>query len=125
MVKLVIKKLIQNILGKLTVIGRVYRGNWIASSSSASGTHLTQTLTLPAGTYILLSHTPVISGSDGALLVSLSALSPPYRLVAGQDIFLTAATFTTQTDVYLQSSASFPVTFSYLERGAIIAIRIA
>lgn len=125
MVKLVIKKLIQNILGKLTVIGRVYRGDWIASSSSANGTHLTQTLTLPAGTYILLSHTPLMSGSDGTLLVSFSELTPPYRLVTGQDIFLTAVTLTTQTDVYLQSSASFSVTFSYLERGAIIAIRIA
>lgn len=118
-----LKSLIYKMLGRLIVIGKVYQGSWAASSSSANGTHLTQTLTLPAGTYVVMAHTPIMS--IASLLVSFNVKAPPYKAMAGQDVFCTVLNLSAQTGVYLQSSASASVTFTYLDRGSIIAIRIA
>ena len=44
-----------------------YHAEWITSTSSATGTNLTDTLTLPSGRYIVIAHTPPTSASQSVL----------------------------------------------------------
>ena len=57
--------------GKWTTQGvpawKNYHANWIATSSSATGTNLTEEVTIPAGKYLIICHTPVTNYSTPVL----------------------------------------------------------
>lgn len=115
------KKALIELCKKISIIGTVYTAAWTATSSSANATPLTNAMTIPSGTYILLVITPPASTESFGI-----SLAGKYSKVfgTGGGSFATTLT-TTGTSITVRSAQSAEVTFSYIERGSLTAIRIA
>ena len=109
-------------------LGTIYEGAWTASSSSANARVLTEEITLPKGTYVVTIREP---SANAAFTISL------YDTVHGTgDRYFTfpqtgglgsascIVNMTSAGTVRVQSAQSGAVTFSYLERGKLQAIKI-
>lgn len=115
-----LKKWITNVNNKLHAIGTVYTASWTATSSSAANTQLTGSISLPAGTYIVVLVSPVLSAQCAIGFAGITA-------VFGQngDSKTSILTVTTTTTVLARSGQSASVNFTYTERGFLKAVRIA
>lgn len=101
--------------------GEVYTAAWIANTST-TGTHLTDSMNLPAGVYIVTINTPIMSSG---VLVSLSSGAPPYYALDGHGEATQLLVLPSPQSIYLQSSSSASITYSYIERGGIKAVRVS
>lgn len=116
------------IINKLVSRGEYYSAAWTANSTSAYGTKLTGSITLPAGTYIIVCKTPYIASgtfpgfylADSGGIVDSTTISAP----AGQQSETMLMEFAEQKTVWLESSGSPACNFSVIERGSLRAIRI-
>lgn len=106
----------------------VKRANWIATSSSASGTRLTDILTLDAGQYLLVGHIPYAGGTDlfDFVLYVNGSIDNNSRTVLRKtyDQFVYSITLTEQSTVYLASGTSTSVSWNsqYIDFGGLDAI---
>lgn len=102
--------------------GEVYTAAWIASASSSINYHLTDSISLPAGVYVVTITVPLASG---AMLMSLSSGAPPYYTLDSLQEATQILVLPSAQSIYLQSSGSTSITYSYLERGGLKAVRIS
>ena len=122
-----IKALFAKIAAKLNLIGTYYEASWKASSSSTFGTVLTNSIALPAGTYVITLSAPVI---NVAFSYAISGISSRYfrdyasSSMAGST-FTIVQKFTSSTTIKATAAASASVSFTYTERGGLSAVRIA
>lgn len=106
----------------------VKRANWIATSSSASGTRLTDILTLDAGQYLLVGHIPYAGGTDlfDFVLYVNGSIDNNSRTVLRKtyDQFVYSITLTEQSTVYLASGTRTSVSWNsqYIDFGGLDAI---
>lgn len=107
-------------------VGAYYEAAWTASSSAANLARLTNSITLPAGVYVIMAHlpqcssTPFYAGLMGAPDGRNGTGALPNQGVATWVVRLTSA-----SNVYLAAGQSAACAFSYTERGGLQAVRIA
>lgn len=119
---------LHGILKELINRGKYYSAAWTADSSSAWGTRLTENLTLPKGTYVIMCKIPIVTGNftGVALMTSSGVISDFDQIVTGsQQSTVLIEKFDTEKTVYLGTAGSGVCSYSYKDRGGMRAIRIA
>ena len=115
-----LKKLLTKVLERLNVVGTVYQASWTATSSSGLNTQLTDDITLPAGTSILVLVSPTISAN-----CSISFGGSSFMFLSAGDsnvvIYRTSASVT----LHAQTAQSAAVTFTNINRGNLRAVKLA
>ena len=123
-IKAILTKILEWIIGA----NRFYSASWTATSSSASGTVLTDTLTLPKGTYLIAVGTPYVQGATGLAGLRVGTATDVSTLVSMPVNTYTKASYlielTSQKSVYLLTQSSASLTFTAPERGSLKAIRL-
>lgn len=103
--------------------GAIYTAPWTATSSNASNTRVTGTVTIPAGTYVILLKIPECSQTNAL------AFGPDYGdsqiFAKSQSTGVYFASFNSSHDLYAVCGMSQPTNYSYIDRGSIKAIRIS
>lgn len=107
---------------KIAQIGIVYKAQWICSTNNATNIALTQTLTLPKGIYLLVFSYPVCSTQMVAQISGINETSFFQGTTYNSKAVI--AEITSETQVKLVSGQSASVTFTYLERGGLVAVKI-
>lgn len=102
----------------------VLRGAWITSSTAGLNIKLTDTLTLPKGSYLLILTTPGVS--SGTLSVGFGGLGSLNRYTTREydNAIAYVENVAENSTVYGVSTGSAAVSYNYLERGGILAIRL-
>lgn len=123
-----IKSILKNILEWIVGTDRYYSAAWTATSSSASGTVLTDTLTLPKGTYLIAVGTPYVQSATGLACLQIGTAADLSTLVTMPVNAYTKASYiiqlTSQKSVYLLTQSSASLTFSNTDRGSLKAVRL-
>lgn len=112
-------------------IGTFYTATWKASSSSAYGADLTNSLTLPKGRYIIDVQSPQVSSNSAIAGVACSSgtITKPvndvwFYLGLYNHLSTTITVTSDSATVLLRTGFSASVTYSYTERGYIRAIKV-
>lgn len=113
-------------------VGKVYSASWVATSSSAAGTALTDAINLPKGKYLIVLRSPYsVEGIRTDYIFSLSfddVANYDYATIAGPSYsqMMAVITLNSDTSVKAISGASTIVTWdsSYISRGSLTAIRL-
>ena len=103
-------------------LGTVYTGQWTASDSSAALTDLTEALSLPAGTYIIIGRSPTCSTPVSAEL--RGSVGSQYWKMDTNQTYTWLRTFSSATTVRISTAGSTNVTFTNTAQGGLQAIRI-
>lgn len=123
-----IKSILKNILEWIVGTDRYYAASWTATSSSATGTVLTDTITLPKGTYLIAVGTPYVQGATGLAGLRVGSTTDSSTLVSMPVNAYTKASYiiqlTSQQSVYLLTQSSASLTFTAPERGSLKAVRL-
>ena len=102
--------------------------SWIANSSNAFNTDLTNSLNLTKGLYLVIAAYPIISESvfvtdiDGQNIVKRGGR---YFSLGSQQNAVKFVRADADTQIKLVSAASASVSFSYIERGGLYAYKLA
>ena len=105
-------------------VGDYYEAAWTATSSSANNTRLTNSFTLPAGTYLIWAKLPFISTSTFFAGLSFNSTGYGTGQLANQQSATWVVQLGSQTTMHLVATQSAACTFSYLERGGLYAVRL-
>lgn len=116
-------------------LAQSYSAVWTATSSSAYGTQLSNSITVPSGLYLLSFRTPVSADTAPAIIGLGGFSSAITTFLGGTDTFSMNPTYDEKTmivrfsasaTVYIGSKASNSMTWdsSYLTRGGLTAIRL-
>lgn len=100
--------------------GAIYSASWSAASSAANNTALTNSVTIPAGTYVLICYSPIASVD-----FSIGVAGHYKEMNKNGDSFALIYSCNETVTFYAQSAQSASVTFSYTERGGLYAIQIS
>ena len=100
--------------------GAIYSASWKATSSSANNTQLTNDITIPAGTYIL-----ILLGPIGSVDYSVGLAGKYKQMIKSGDAFVIPYTCNQTVSFHASSAQSAAVTFSYTERGSLTAVQIS
>ena len=104
----------------------VLRGAWITSSTAGLNIKLTDTLTLPKGSYLFILTTPGIS--SGTLSVGFGGTAAAnvnrYTTRDYSNAIAYVENVEEGSTLYGVSTGSAAVSYNYLERGGILAIRL-
>lgn len=123
-----IKSILKNILEWIVGTDRYYAASWTATSSSATGTVLTGTITLPKGTYLIAVGTPYVQGATGLAGLRVGTATDTSTLVSMPVNAYTKASYiiqlTSQQSVYLLTQSSASLTFTNTDRGSLKAVRL-
>lgn len=123
-----IKSILKNILEWIVGTDRYFAASWTATSSSATGTVLTDTITLPKGTYLIAVGTPYVQGATGLVGLRVGTATDTSTLVSMPVNAYTKASYiiqlTSQQNVYLLTQSSASLTFSNTDRGSLKAVRL-
>lgn len=123
-----IKSILKNILEWIVGTDRYYAASWTATSSSATGTVLTDTITLPKGTYLIAVGTPYVQGATGLAGLRVGSTTDSSTLVSMPVNAYTKASYiiqlTSQQSVYLLTQSSASLTFTAPDRGSLKAVRL-
>lgn len=114
------KRLLTKVLTYLNAIGTVYTAAWIATESHANSTPLTEYVVIPPGTYVIALTAPNMSGS-----MAISGIGITGTLVANGSTLTSIIKISSTGYFRALSAQSASVTFSYIERGFLRAVRIA
>lgn len=131
MFKLKLKQLVAKILTRFTLVGTEYVAYWSASSSNQNNQRVTDSLTLPAGTYFMFFKAPMCSQSALFFQIYYDGADDYHYPTAsavpgqGQSTFACLVKLDSQKTVYARTNFSTQTTYTYLERGWIRAVRIA
>lgn len=106
----------------ITGLGDTYTAAWTATETSAALTDLTETLSLPAGTYLLIGRSPT---SSGPVSVELrGSVGSQYWMMDTSQSYTWIRTFTSTTQVRLATASSASATYTNTAGGGLQAIRI-
>ena len=123
-----IKSILKNILEWIVGTDRYYAASWTATSSSATGTVLTGTISLPKGTYLIAAGTPYVQGATGLMGLRVGTATDNTTLVSMPVNAYTKASYiiqlTSQQSVYLLTQSSASLTFTNTDRGSLKAVRL-
>ena len=130
-----IRALLAKMLGRLNTIGTVYTAAWTANSSAANNLKLTDTITLPYGTYVVTLKTPGVTSGYGGIHLeydnngTATALDSFSICLGGsfsaESIVINLnPTPLTEYEIWIATSFSASCTYSYKERGGLRAIKI-
>lgn len=103
-------------------LGDTYTAAWTATETSAALTDLTETLSLPAGTYLIIGRSPTCSGPVSVEL--RGSVGSQYWLMDTNQTYTWIRTFSSTTPVRLATAGSAAVTFANTAGGGLQAIRI-
>lgn len=104
-------------------IGSVSYKPWVASSSTSYNVQLIETMLLAKGTYLLIVHVPyIVSGSTIANIGQMT--DRIINMTRSYDISILTLVLNNPDYITVRSVASTQVTFGYLERGGMYAIRL-
>jgi hypothetical protein len=107
-------------------IPNIYFANWTASSSSANNTVLTQRINLSAGIYIIYCHRPSCSTTTFSMNMRVNGNDfRNYTVGTLYDNVCAVQRFTTSSYIEMVSTQSASATFTNLERGKLIAVKIS
>lgn len=109
-------------------VGQYYSAAWTASSSASTNIALTKNITLPAGTYVVCMMLPVISTSQYFVGLNDTSHNPIanycFHSGIGQSSKTVIVKLSASKTMRIESGQSSACTFSYLERGGLVAVRI-
>lgn len=103
-------------------IGTFYSASWSATSTSASNARLTNSLTLPAGVYVVTLNLPNTSTN---VYAELYPISNHYGQAPALGSLTWVVQLASQTTVYARTAMSTSCSYTYTERGRLTAVRIA
>lgn len=115
-------------VSKIQLKGAYYAAAWTATATSSNYARLTENLTLPKGVYIIVGKVPIASGNFPGFSVLSNGVNIDdftIMLCGSQQSAATIINLTEQKTVYLGVAGSASITYSYLERGGLRAIRVA
>jgi hypothetical protein len=109
-------------------IGATYTAAWTANSSAAVNVALTADLTLPKGVYLVRVGFPVLSKTlPAANLVVGGAATRDTNIYYSGGTYFSGFEIVTVGDnggtVHLQTQASTAITYTYTERGGLVAVK--
>lgn len=125
-----IKTVLKNILEWIIGADRSYSAAWTATSSNAIHTQLTDSVTLPKGTYVIVVTSPTVQTAavtiglrvGGSMdLASYATFPVNSHSKATYIMELTAAS----TAIFVTAEQSASVTFANITRGSLKAVRVA
>lgn len=123
-----LKTILKNILEWIAGTNRYYSASWTATSSSATGTQLTNSVTLPKGTYLIAVGTPYVQGATGLAGLRIGTTTDSSTLVSMPVNAYSKASYivqlTSQQNVYLLTQSSASLTFTAPDRGSLKAVRL-
>lgn len=123
-----IKALLMKITQWIQGDERYYSGAWAAESSAATGTQLTEILTLPKGTYLIVVNSPYVNTANLTVALSINNTTNANTTVTFRTGAYTQSAnivqLTAQSTVKAISQSSASVSLTYTERGGIKAIRL-
>lgn len=103
----------------------IYEGAWTATSSAANNTQLTEKITLPKGIYLVFLSLPNVAGSVVSTgLYNTLGLSIPLYVTQANGTGCRPVRVESENSFWIASTTSQTMTFSYLERGYIQALKI-
>ena len=117
--------------GKSNSLGFVLTANWIAASSAAYATALTDEVTLPdIGNYLILIKIPIVT--SGSVITGIAGSD--FTRYAPSDNFINCTSYNfgavmikataSGAKIKLQTWASTSVAFDYIDRGGLQVIKI-
>lgn len=105
-----------------------YSGAWAATSSAATNVQLTEILTLPAGTYLIVVNSPYVNTANLTVALSINNTTNVNTTVTFRSGAYTQSAnivqLTAQSTVKAISQSSTSVSLTYTERGGIKAVRL-
>ena len=123
-----VKTILKNILEWIIGTDRYYEAAWTATSSSATGTTLTGTITLPKGTYLIAVGSPYVQGAAALVGLRVGSATNVTTLMTLPVNAYTKGAFivqlTSQQSVYLLTQSSASCTFTAPDRGSLKAVRL-
>lgn len=123
-----IKSILKNILEWIVGTDRYDSASWTATSSTASNTQLTNSITLPKGTYLIAVGTPYVQGAAGLACLQIGTAADLTTLVTMPVNAYSKASYiiqlTSQKSVYLITQSSASLTFTNTDRGSLKAVRL-
>ena len=123
------KSTIEQIQQKLDNVGEYYSATWTANSSNANDAYLTDTVTIPPGTYIITVKYPSVSTTCWTSVKygsGVGTLLDSYSVFCGGSSSSNAFVITIPSEftIWVASSMSSSCTYTYKERGGLRAVRI-
>ena len=121
---------LQNILNEVlpnTCAGNVYNASWTADSSSANNAKLTDSITLPAGVYVITVKYPNCSTTlYTQLFYGDNTLLDSRAIFCGETCseFTYVYNFASQMTIWVAAGMSASCTYSYKERGGLRAVQL-
>lgn len=115
--------------GKIISVGGTYKADWIAASSSAYATNLSELIYLDPGTYLAIVTCPIVD--SGAIPIRIQKtdgdadIAEQYTNVATYAQMTQPVKVLTRAGFQLRSFSSTAATFSYIDRGGMQFVRIA
>lgn len=108
---------------KLPPIGTVYYAAWTRSGAvAANDVQLTDSIIMPAGTYIIVATHPAQSAWSTTRIVNVPNR---YYYTNSNGTYTAIETFTQEVEIMLKTAGSASCTYSFIDRGRLQAIRIA
>lgn len=101
---------------------QTYTASWVATSSAANNVKLTDSLILPAGTYVVVANLPNTSTWMAVQLYGVDSYYGHGQMLQHGTWIIT---LTQETEIYLRTASSVSCTYSYTNRGRLTAVRIA
>lgn len=123
-VKLILKNVLEWIIGA----NRYYSAAWTATSSSATGVQLTNSVSLPKGTYLIAVGSPYVTKAAMLAGLKIGSSTDVTTLVHMPVNSYSKASYivnlTSTSSVYLVSQSSAATTFTNTNRGSLKAVRL-
>lgn len=123
-----IKSILANILEWIIGTNRYYEASWTATASSASGARLTDSITVPKGTYLIAVGSPYVQSASIAVGLRVNSATDLTTLVTLPVNAYTKASFilkfTSDSTIYVLSQSSASCTFTAPARGSLKAVRL-
>ena len=102
------------------------KANWTATSSSATGTRLTEQITLTPGLWLISGTIPNYTSSNKLAQISLENVEESFRRSDGNySTTIWLLKITSNTTVSILAGAGVSVTFDAIYRGEIAAVRLS
>lgn len=103
---------------------QIYNGAWTATSSASLNAPLTEAVSIPSGTYLLILRAPTMGGSGPSVTLKLNNVDlNVYATMSYQTGVVTAQVESTSV-LQAFSSASASTSYANINRGGITAIRL-
>lgn len=122
------KVLISKILNWIAGTNRYYSASWTATSSSATGVQLTDSVSLPKGTYLIAVGSPYVTKAAMLAGLKIGSATDVTTLVHMPVNSYSKASYivnlTSTSSVYLVSQSSAATTFTNTDKGSLKAVRL-